>query len=115
MTNPIPPSIPGASTTIATVRCEKCNHTIPVGHIVSTMHEIASRPGFYDVGFICPGCSHFYHAAYTNDSLMALQRRIKKIRNPSGRVRLLKQYKGKFERFQIEIEIALQAEQAREN
>jgi len=106
MSPAIPPTLPAAPA----VRCEKCGHAIPLARLSPTMRAVEGRTGCYDVGFICPACRNFYHAAYTNDTLMSMQRRIEKIRKREGRVRLLQKYKTKFERFQIEMDIALKPE-----
>jgi hypothetical protein len=94
----------------ASVHCKKCGKTRPLSQVKPITRAAEGHPGVYDVGFICPGCNEFYHAAYTNDKLMRLQRQANLIRYPTERAKLLRGYKRKFDAFQAEMETAKETE-----
>jgi hypothetical protein len=93
-----------------TVKCQQCGHIRPVAQLKPIMRAVEGKPDTFDIGFTCPACGYFYHAAYTNDALMRLQRQAELVRRPVERAKLFRAYKRKFDAFQVEMETAKETE-----
>lgn len=117
MTDPKPSqnenqATPGAGQAgLPAVRCSECGHIAVIAQLKAITRPLEGQPGVYDVGFNCPSCIHFFHAAYTNDDLMRRQREINLLRHPSERAKAIRGYKRKFDAFQAEIEAKVKASQ----